>query len=350
MCPPGVDQTCRSQQRWQLLAPKLQEQLDLSADFQHPKRYGTSPQHFMLGDFTWDAFERLVTKSVRHHDSHTLLTKVLSASRVHGQSVLENLPPELLTMIIESPHLDKKDVLALALCSQTLWSIVVDYIKHREAQELWAGTPLILTGTYLTDFAPAIHNIFPDLRVQEAEWLKRSRGRGSYGGGMCPARRWNWGAVSEYEDVTSPKQDWLDSLDALSSTSQVGTTALAHLRQDLNETLRPVWAKGNDTVTDWVLRNLTTHEYIALKRDHRYKVEKMYFHVKGSPWLSLDKALVLRICWGDVPGNNCSIARGGWAGHRFDVVPCVEAEWNGEWADVTMEILREAKAFKKCTA
>ena len=83
-----------------------------------------------------------------------------------------------------------------------------------------------------------------------------------------------------------------------------------------------------------------------------------YVHVKGIPWLSLDKALVLRVCWAapyfayddDGYDPECALLaqlkRGKWAGHCFDVVRASDLETDENWQDVTKDIIREAKAWE----
>ena len=83
-------------------------------------------------------------------------------------------------------------------------------------------------------------------------------------------------------------------------------------------------------------------------------------HVKGVPWLTLDRVLLLRICWCAPYGEDSEeidgmrgdvllrIERGIWAGHCFDVVPSTEhAPSSGEgWSDVTQSTVKEAVAWK----
>jgi hypothetical protein len=87
------------------------------------------------------------------------------------------------------------------------------------------------------------------------------------------------------------------------------------------------------------------------------------------PKLSLDKALLLRICWSaphrleqdddeadETEGINdfqrqlAKLKRGKWAGHRFDVSPTDRGRCSEEtdgWRDVTHEIIRDAVAWYK---
>ena len=82
--------------------------------------------------------------------------------------------------------------------------------------------------------------------------------------------------------------------------------------------------------------------------------EFRHLSVKGAPWISIGKALVLRICWTDLdlrsdrdpPQAFANVLRGKRAGHGFDVVCRKTSELTVEWRDVTAEIVRETKAFR----
>ena len=87
------------------------------------------------------------------------------------------------------------------------------------------------------------------------------------------------------------------------------------------------------------------------------------------PKLSLDKAILLRICWSaphgleqdddwddETEGLNefqrllTKLKRGKWAGHRFNVSPGSRGRCSEEidgWHDVTHEIIRDAAAWNK---
>ena len=129
------------------------------------------------------------------------------------------------------------------------------------------------------------------------------------------------------------------------------------LRRSLEKVLftkRP--ARGT---TKWVLRNHTALQSVHLKVRRRRNSQINDASVKGVPWLSLDKALMLRICWGganmygiydEKAAVSEKVARGSWAGHCFDVVESKELGANRGLQDVTAEIVQEAKALKKAFA
>jgi hypothetical protein len=105
----------------------------------------------------------------------------------------------------------------------------------------------------------------------------------------------------------------------------------------------------------WVLRNLTTREFvradaIALKPDL----------VKGPliNGLGFGEVVLSRICWSSDPATSTPyegpLHRGVWAGHRFDITTIEklqiqkEEEGADQWKDVSEEVAKEVEAIWKC--
>ena len=206
---------------------------------------------------------------------------------------------------------------------------------------------------------PAIHDMYPNMKQEEAEFFKpRSNGpyRGFLPRGMCPARKFNWGAIGDYLDRTKPEDSWVSSFTQLSATSCINGKDLAILIKSLNAA---VSGRKQTQRTTWILRNHNVNEYILLKAGRVHGHQENYIHVKGTPWLSLDKALILRICWSapyhhrnldDNPDESrrlvVKLKTGTWAGHKFDVVGAGSVELDESWRDVTDEITKEGRAWK----
>ena len=229
MCPPGTDQTTRTRQQWHILAPLVEEQYDITDDCANGQHYGTALDNFLNGDYTWDAFNKLVAGVPSHvGDVEMMLAKLSRTSNASQASPIEALPNELLAMIFNDDALSISDVLGLGLCSKMLWQHSSSHIKAAVSTGSWTNTPLICTGTYLTDLPPAIHEIEPALQQQEEAWQARQDqvlpGQGmSRGPGMSPARLWNWDAVSKYRDITEDSTDkWLDAFDSVSYNEKNG--------------------------------------------------------------------------------------------------------------------------------
>jgi hypothetical protein len=96
---------------------------------------------------------------------------------------------------------------------------------------------------------------------------------------------------------------------------------------------------------EWVLRNLTTREFIrAFAIDAIIKGD-----VNGPETLALGfgRVVLSRICWSSEPDTriDCEgVHRGVWAGHRFDITIADKLEKeneDGQWKDVTVDVLME---------
>ena len=94
----------------------------------------------------------------------------------------------------------------------------------------------------------------------------------------------------------------------------------------------------------WILRNLTTKEYV---RGEVIALKEEFVHGPNIEVLGFAEILISRICWsnqGVFFGKDKDVARGIWAGHRFDITALLaheqETENNG-WKDISDESLRE---------
>jgi hypothetical protein len=102
----------------------------------------------------------------------------------------------------------------------------------------------------------------------------------------------------------------------------------------------------------WVLRNLTTSEFvtadaIALKPDCIEGPQ-----IKG---LGFGEVVLSRICWSSNPDSsllcNLPLHRGAWAGHRLDIVTTEKLQMeNGEegtdkWKDISEEVTKELETI-----
>lgn len=360
MCPPWVDQTARSRQQWHILAPSLASHYDITDDCMD-RRSITTLANSINGDFAWDAFDKLVNRPPIHTDD---LGKVLSKlSQVDGSpetSPIEALPTELLAMVLSDDSLRTPDLLSLGVCSNALWQQCLSQVLANVSKGPWINTHLICTGTYLDDLPPSIHELEPSLRQQEDDWRARMPrpGQGMRSApGMCPARRWNWGKIAESTVLATVADEWLNAFDSMFKEDDNGILAADRkvLRKSLNHVLSVSQPKLR---SHWTLRNHTTRQYVQLKCAYNGAMEPQ-LHVKGVPLLSLDKALLMRLCWTklDYPaGYNPAaerVLRGQWAGHRFDVVSAGQGSRGGSaegWEDVTGDLVKQWKEWKRGTA
>lgn len=342
MCPPGVDQTTRGPQRWYLLAPLKKQKhqfFDPHATSDLVDRYFSHEVTSGIKDATL-AFQQLARL-----DTIPYRSGVGSIASSSGKTVapIEDLPAELLAIVNES--MDEADVLALGSCSEILWMHAVKYIEadHRRSMAPWAGTPIIHTGTYLTKLPRTIYDTFPELEDAETEYdrgIRHPVGRGPYVNRMCPARRWNWNAISSYEVVSrkSCAERWRAAFADGPIFDQTALKTVERLRGELDEVFRVPAAGG------WFWRNLTLKQYVNLDLDESDDPGKLQVHVSKATWLSLDMALMAQTCWSvqDSRGYKAKEGWNGvWAGHCFDVVRELPA---GEgWEDVTKSVTEAAR-------
>ena len=315
----------------------------------------------------------------------SVLSTFPTQKRTESSSPIESLPIEIVDMIIADPCLEPIDIVSLGLSSYSLWIYVLQHIVQKCQKAPWADTPLLCSGSWTMSLPQAIHDIKPELKQQEENFFKLSGDHGA-----CPARNFNWGAISSFTehseqhrgsvwvqafiDLSGPScipvkglQGLRTSLEAVAGLNQakIPTRGLKRLRRSLEAVINP----SKSTVpTAWTLRNHTTKECVFLKAGHTYRKNEYDVHVKGMPWLSVDRALLLRICWScahvtedDVFAGYdakweqharllAQMKRGKWAGHCFDIVPSARASQakkeQQEWCDVTSEIIKEAAAWR----
>lgn len=362
MCPPGVDQTERGGcQHWQIVAPRLKVRLEIK---NKDNAYGlrrSSPSLILFNDQPWDAWSKLARPALfvpgKENTRTVTRSMILRRPATFKLSKLESLPSELLTLILEDPSLDREDVLALGLTSETLWAHVVHHVRQdclRAATPL-AGVEIACTGTYLVDLPDAFRK--DDLFRLSVP----CQGQGY----MVEARNINWEATRHYTSLrASPGALWTTAFDIASAAT---TGIPSSLSKKLFAELASNWLfAGRGTFSSlalkapWVLRNLTTKEYVHCRIGST--VKHGYVTHPDVQNLRVDDILLMRICWTrkDHFSHNDSLEmrqpshQGKWAGHCFDIVPLdqltgeigeifSDPENKGsEWKDCTDEIVKEA--------
>ena len=356
---PGVDQTCRTTCLWNLLSPSTRQhqQLNFQSD-----AYCWSPRYFLQeSGSNFGAFEKLARlpcpPPVNFNDTH-------GAARTEPLSLVEELPSELIGLILSEAGMSHREIIAFGLCSSELWLQTLSHIQRdvRDNTAPWAGKPLLCSGTWLTTLPPAIYERYPEEIEAERKYQNvlaqvhvpvsgTATGRGSRGRsawyGPCPARVWNWTAVSEYENVRGIdcRQKWPEALTINMVDARLSPTASdkiwSDIRMVVDNNRAPI--KAND----WILLNVTTQQYVQLKLRRSEPGQSPQLYVAGARWLSLDQALILRICWGPDEMETHRLHRGMWAGHCFEVIEDTGAR--AGWDDVTFEIVEEGKAARATT-
>ena len=194
MCPPGVDQTTRSSERWTLLAPALEEKYDITPDLENEHMYRPDMSNFLRNDFTRAAFDKLAWYKRNEEKALSLLSGLSHSHTNYYSSSLECMPTETVRLIVSNSVLEPVDIISLGLASQLLWPHVLQHIASRSQKVPWAETPLTCTGTWTMSLPPAIHDLHPYIQQDEKLFFDRLRHTGRRGPmrGTCPAREYNW--------------------------------------------------------------------------------------------------------------------------------------------------------------
>ncbi|KAL3428476.1 hypothetical protein PVAG01_01985 [Phlyctema vagabunda] len=342
MCPPGVDQTTRTSQRWQILAPRIKQIRKISKEQSYRSPTFDAPEYLVFNE------DNRVLNFWRYLARAAAIPCVETRYAANGSrmSRLESLPSEVLALILEDVVLEKKDVIALGFASPGLWPHVVNHIAKNcwLAQAPLAGVEMACTGTYLTDLPATFAK--HDLAARSTKWRA--------GGRMCMARQINWAAVSEYEEVQDAVADWQTAADAC--RDQLAESVYASVSEEL------LLACGDASAVSfkkeaYVLRNLTTRQYVHCTSDGYIT----HAQVKN---LHLNDVMLLNICWTAKyrPWPHTSVSaeeqrlqlgkhQGPWAGHCFDIVPWTVQEQEldlEEWTDYTLIIVDHASKVATC--
>ena len=337
MCPPGVDQTTRVTQQWQILAPRLQQIHQLKSSGT-PSRV-SFPIHFLLSeDSSWGAWSKLARPVPA---ANRQITRRHIATRRIAPSQLESMPAEILAMILSCPELLKDDIISLGLASETLWLHAFQHIEaecHRFTVAPWAGTEVACIGTYLTDLPESFDK--DDLAKDSVTVYKF--------GQMCMARKINWAAKRAYQDPGEAAEvTWQRAFQAQAQdVTSIPDSRLSQMSDDIYSISSRFGVSY--LTTRWVLRNLTTREFV-------YCVPKLDAHGKrgcvdypNGDWLSIDDAIMMRTCWTcrslTYDGQEVDL-NGPWAGHCFDIVALDEDKsvTGDEWIDATEAVVDEAQ-------
>ena len=287
---------------------------------------------------SWDAWSRLARppKPARAEVGRPRLV-ALSTTKL---STLESLPAELLAVILDDSALERKDIIAVGLASESLWLHVIQHVE-RECQRKtasWAGVEIACTGSYLTDLPEPF----------ERDGLIKSSVAISEWGEMCLARKMNWAAVSHYDRPgIAPESAWREAFDAQLGATPCVPKVRARMGDELLSAASKIPASSLDL--PWALRDLNTQEYVRyLPRSGER--QGLVDHPKAGGWLRLEDILMMRFCWtlhnspySDL--QDSSIHRGKWAGHCFDIVLLQEESMTMRregWNDITDEIVTEA--------
>ncbi|KAJ5771891.1 hypothetical protein N7520_002420 [Penicillium odoratum] len=276
------------------------------------------PQTNNLPQSHWSKAARIADHDATFHPSGQIRSKCFYT-----------LPSKIHNLIFDSLD-DIDDILSLSLTNKYLWAVGLTYIEDRIVTSLapWAGERIICVSDYSDpkDFPPGLLSADEqaDLehlnRVHHLEtftvdniWKKT--------GGPSLAQR---------------LRDRFTKWEAMHPMSEANRT-------EILMGLKPEKLEFYPHDQPWVLRNLTTKEYV---RGEAIALKTSFIHGPQIEVLGFAEVLLARISWSSRPvdiGHGRIMSHGKWAGHRFDIVPiaCVVKSAGQAWTDVSNEILRE---------
>jgi hypothetical protein len=355
MCPPGVDQTERSEQHWNLLVPGVQGQIPIASNNK------SILANLLSGSEKYPTFTAWDLLALPPNGAGVNLARLSTVQRHMSLSHLESLPSELISQIVGDEGLSMEDVMSLGLASDLLWIHVLTHIQRSagvtDFPPILAGQSIACIGTYVEDLPePFMHDHFMQLSI----------GFQPYGSpSTCLARQMNWGCLATYLPLATcgPEDEWIRLFRAASDDNPIQLNAV--MEQELrccSSRLRNIGWNSK-----WVLRNLTTKEYVCI-----VPMLESPNHPNGSPALHqmgfvdpdytmgsiirLEDVLLMMFCWTrkfDARPYLCSEyvllerMRGIWAGHAFDVVCMKDFYGAYEWTNATAGIVKLAREFEE---
>lgn len=269
-----------------------------------------------------------VKKSIRidHHDAND----VIDTSTHSRPKSLSEFPSDIHHQIFASLE-DAEDVLRFSLANRYFWAVGLTHIENHiiSASAPWAGTRILCAGDSSKpgDYPPGL---------------------------LTPMQR------EEIEAISTPEGRLMNLYDLWHVYNEVGHPSLSNRlqrcfhdyekkhpmsradRTEIRMGLQPEVTEFYPRDQQWVLRNLTTREYVG---GEAVALKEEFIRGPQIDLVGFSEVLIARTSWSSVgeaiPGN---ITRGKWAGHKFDIIPLAvqEEKMNTEeWTNVSNEVLRE---------
>ena len=241
----------------------------------------------------WDAFYLFHRKPLRRRQSTgsnagSVWKAIAPAKEASQLSSIEGLPAEILFMILDELKLETLDLVALGLCSKRLWAFMLVYVLSSSCGS-WAGTEIVCTGNYLQNLPE------PLVRANLAEIPKGTKWRGD-----SSSRHWNYSASLFHQQRSCHLEcPWLETLHHLHLGAGVKDPDTL---KTLEMSLKNLFSRASYPMgTGWVLRNLTTKEYVRL----RIQSDNARAYVEtssecGYP-IPVEQVLLTRLFWTRAP-------------------------------------------------
>ncbi|OAX79158.1 hypothetical protein ACJ72_06523 [Emergomyces africanus] len=236
------------------------------------------------------------------------------------KSRLLQLPNEIHKIIIDL--LDTESVFLLGLSCSHFWTLARPEIARYFASYLgpWAGTPVICELDELGEGLEVdeLEDGMPEEYAEKPVNLYRL-------------------ADTRYEIVTSVSSTFPFDLFKLALDLKYKWSCPADIIQVTN----PETSSFYTYREEWVLRNLTTHEFV---RPSAIALDQKLIHGPFIERLGYGEVILSKICWSthdftSVPGN--PLNQGAWAGHALDIVPATYLDDENPWKDISDKVAEE---------
>ncbi|QPG95498.1 hypothetical protein C2857_000970 [Epichloe festucae Fl1] len=316
-----------------------------------------------LGEFLFDsrvteALERGLAVPVvpTHHDSRPENVKTRHDAAVgtidRKSGSFPRFPTEIHCLIFEHCYDDDlASVVSLGVTNRYFWSVARDYIVRDFTQCLgvWAGQQLITVGDYvqLDDYPPGLF-----ATEEEKENLLKSRSEDDDVDESLGEQR----SVTLYDRIVNSFET--QDPEAISRSRGWDYFHFGRLRAlgkdpGYRAVSHEIYMKRDDFYPQdevWILRNLTTHQYV---RREPLELQPGLAHGPFVRGIGFGCVVLSRISWSSDPSVSLQdptgrIHRGVWAGHRFDITTMTRHEKltaGQNWTDVTEELVEEVTAI-----
>jgi hypothetical protein len=240
-----------------------------------------------------------------------------------------SLAVELYDLIFE--ELEIKDVFSLSLTNQYFWSVGRRHIQTYNMSFLgpWAGECIICVGNYV-EAGDHPQGLFTEDEESELQQLLDEEG--------WPMTLFGYACEYATIYVTLPMTLLVQLLD-LKDYRPIPSAS------EIKETVYPEISDFYPKDVPWILRNLTTREYV---RSDAIALKPEYIHGPDIDFLGFGEVALSRICWSSYPSvsmeYNGNIHRGVWAGHCLDITTRARHDKQDpkeEWKDVSEEVAKE---------
>ena len=235
-------------------------------------------------------------------------------------------------------YLTIKSIFVLVLQSQNLWNVAWRHIQAHCAPSCapWAGKSIICVGN-CSEPTDCPNTLTESEKIE----LKEEMSEIDYQTNLYNL------ADARYQQVRTwqPSRAWDLTAHAakLGEWFSLSPYHRSRVSQELNRLKMSAFYPKDQP---WILRNLTTQEYV---RSEAIAIEPEYIHGPNIEGLGFGEVVWSRICWST--DANCSIDctdnkhRGVWAGHRFDITTLDRHKQGSlegtEWKDVSEEVVND---------